>query len=273
MSVEWVESAHLRANSTSLEYACFGPPPSQAPTLVLLHEGLGSAHLWRDFPTRLTEATGFGVFAYSRAGYGESDPVTLPRPLNYMTLEATNVLPLVLDAIGFSQGFLIGHSDGATISAIHAGKVHDPRVLGIVLMAPHFFTENIALSAINDAKIAYENTDLKQRLAKHHKDPDNAFYGWNDSWLHPEFTQWNVSSVLETVQVPVLAVQGLQDQYGTLAQIDIIEQKCPTAASKLLLDNCRHSPFLDSPTDVLKEITRFCTTTSNAIAKPSALHP
>jgi pimeloyl-ACP methyl ester carboxylesterase len=268
MSADWVESARLRANSTTLEYACFGPPPSQAPTLVLLHEGLGSAHLWRDFPTQLAEATGFGVFAYSRAGYGQSDPVTLPRPLNYMAIEATNVLPLVLDAIGFSQGFLIGHSDGATISATHAGQVRDPRVLGIVLMAPHFFTESIALSAINDAKLAYENNSLKQRLAKYHKDPDNAFYGWNDSWLHSDFAHWNVSSVLETFQVPVLAVQGLQDQYGTLAQIDIIEQKCPTAVYKLLLDNCRHSPFLDSPEEVLKEITRFCT----SISTPSPTH-
>ncbi|MFT6878717.1 MAG: pimeloyl-ACP methyl ester carboxylesterase [Granulosicoccus sp.] len=260
MSAQWVESAQLCANSMSLEYTCFGPPPSQAPTLVLLHEGLGSAGLWRDFPTQLVESTGFGVFAYSRAGYGRSDSVTLPRPLNYMTCEATDILPRVLDAIGFSQGILIGHSDGATIAAIHAGEVRDPRVQGIVLMAPHFFTEPIALSAISDAKLAYENLDLRLRLAKYHHDPDNAFYGWNDSWLHPDFAQWEVSSVLESLQVPVLAIQGLQDQYGSLAQIDIIEHKCPTLVKKLLLDDCRHSPFLDCPSEVLVEITRFCAT-------------
>lgn len=258
MNAHWVESAQLCANSISLEYACFGPPPSQAPTLVLLHEGLGSAGLWRDFPTQLVASTGFGVFVYSRAGYGCSDSVTLPRPLNYMTHEATDVLPLVLDAIGLSQGILIGHSDGATIAAIHAGDVRDPRVLGIVLMAPHFFTEPIALSAISNAKHAYESNDLKLRLAKYHRDPDNAFYGWNDSWLHPDFTHWDVSSVLQTLQVPVLAVQGLQDQYGTLAQIDIIEQKCPMPVTKLLLDDCRHSPFLDCTSEVLAQITRFC---------------
>jgi pimeloyl-ACP methyl ester carboxylesterase len=266
MSVEWVESAQLSVNSVTLEYACFGPPPSQAPTLVLLHEGLGSAGLWRDFPNQLVDATGFGVCAYSRAGYGCSDPVTLPRPLNYMTREATDVLPLVLDAIGFSQGILIGHSDGATIAAIHAGDVCDPRVLGIVLMAPHFFTEAKALSAISGAKLAYESNDLKLRLTKYHRDPDNAFYGWNDSWLHPDFRQWNVTSVLESLHVPVLAVQGLQDQYGTLAQIDIIEKKCPMPVNKLLLDDCRHSPFLDCPSKVLEEITRFCVTVTSTPA-------
>lgn len=257
MSVDWVESAQLSVNSTSLEYACYGPPPSEAPTLVLLHEGLGSAHLWRDFPTQLVESTGFGVFVYSRAGYGASDPATLPRPLDYMTQEATDVLPLVLDAIGFTRGVLVGHSDGASIAAIHAGMVHDPRVLGIVLMAPHFFTEPIALSAISDAKHAYEKSDLKTRLGKYHSDPDNAFYGWNDSWLHPDFTQWNISPVLESIQAPVLAVQGQQDQYGTFAQIDIIEEKCPAPVKKLLLDNCRHSPFLDCPSEVLAAVTDF----------------
>jgi pimeloyl-ACP methyl ester carboxylesterase len=260
MNVKWVESAQLSVNSVTLEYACFGPPPSQAPTLVLLHEGLGSADLWRDFPKQLVDATGFGVFAYSRAGYGCSDRAALPRPLNYMTSEATDVLPSVLDAIGFSQGILIGHSDGATIAAIHAGVVCDPRVLGIVLIAPHFFTEAKALSAISDAKLAYESNDLKIRLAKYHRDPDNAFYGWNDSWLDPDFKQWNVSSVLESLQVPVLAVQGLQDQYGTLAQIDIIKKKCPMPVKKLLLDDCGHSPFVDCPSEVLAELERFCAT-------------
>ena len=262
MTIKWIESAKLSVNNVSLEYACYGPPPTQAPTLVLLHEGLGSAQLWREFPARLAQSTACGVFAYSRAGYGDSDPVTLPRPLDYMSREAVDVLPRVLDTLGFTQGLLVGHSDGATIAAIHAGQVQDPRVLGVVLMAPHFFTEPMTLAAIGEAKIAYENLGLKPRLARYHSNPDNAFYGWNASWLHPDFEQWNVSSVLESVQVPVLAVQGLQDQYGTLAQIDIIEQICPAPVSKLLLDNCRHSPFLDCPTDVLTSIANFSTTLS-----------
>jgi pimeloyl-ACP methyl ester carboxylesterase len=268
MIADWVDDAHLRVNSVSLEYACYGPPPSGAPTLVLLHEGLGSTRLWRDFPAQLAESTGLGVFVYSRAGYGASDPTTLPRPLDYMTREATEVLPLVLDAIGFTQGMLIGHSDGASIAAIHAGVVNDPRVLGIALMAPHFFTEPIALAAIGDAKHAYENSDLKLRLAKHHKNPDNAFYGWNDSWLHEDFKLWDVSFVLESLQVPVFAIQGLQDQYGTVAQIDIIEEKCETTVKKLLLDSCRHSPFLDCPSEVLLAITEF----GNASIRPSTVH-
>ena len=257
MSIDWVESASLKIKGVSLEYACFGPPPTQAPTLVLLHEGLGSANLWRDFPMQLANSTACGVFVYSRAGYGHSDPVTLPRPLDYMTREALDVLPLILDAIGFSQGMLIGHSDGATISAIHAGLVQDTRVSGIVLMAPHFFTESISLHAIAEAKLAYEQQGLKQRLAKYHRNPDNAFYGWNDSWLHPDFEQWNVSSVLNKIQVPVLAIQGLQDQYGTLAQIAIIENSCPSNVSKLLLDKCRHSPFLDCAPEVVTGIVDF----------------
>lgn len=262
MSIEWVKSALLRINDSSLEYACFGPAPSHAPTIVLLHEGLGSANLWRNFPAQLVESTGCGVFSYSRAGYGYSDPATLPRPLDYMTREATDVLPKVLNAVGISRGILVGHSDGATIAAIHAGEVYDPRIAGIVLMAPHFFAEPISLTAIGEAKLAYEQQGLKKRLAKYHKNPDNAFYGWNDSWLHPDFTQWNVANVLESIRVPVLAIQGLQDQYGTLAQIDIIDKKCPTTVEKLLLDNCRHSPFLESPSTVLASITAFTKTLS-----------
>ena len=163
----------------------------------MLHEGLGCTALWRDFPRQLTEATGFGVFAFSRAGYGQSDAAELPRPLDYMTREAIDVLPQVLDAIGFERGILLGHSDGASIAAIYAGSVEDFRVRGIVLMAPHFFTEPMGLAEIAKAKIAYEQSDLRAKMAKYHKDPDNAFHGWNDAWLHPQFKQWNIAEVID----------------------------------------------------------------------------
>ncbi|HKK29904.1 MAG TPA: alpha/beta fold hydrolase, partial [Alphaproteobacteria bacterium] len=177
-----------------LENRVIGPPPEEAPTLVLLHEGLGSLGLWRDFPEKLATATGLGVFAYSRAGYGGSDPEPLPWPLDYMEQHATKVLPTLLNAIGFRRGLLVGHSDGASIAALYAGTVSDPRVQGLVLMGPHFFVEQICLEAIAEAKQAYETGDLRAKLARHHgANVDNAFYGWNASWLAEGFRGWDIT--------------------------------------------------------------------------------
>ncbi|MBV9556937.1 MAG: alpha/beta hydrolase, partial [Pseudolabrys sp.] len=201
-----------------LEYRMIGPQPADAPTLVMLHEGLGCAGLWGDFPDRLQRETGCGVFVYSRAGYGQSSPVKLPRPLTYMHDEARQTLPSLLDAIGFTRGLLIGHSDGASIATIYAGSHQDHRVLGLVLIAPHFFTEDEGIASIADAKKAYETTDLRARLARWHKDPDNAFHGWNGAWLDPGFRQWDITEQLGYIRVPILIVQGEADQYGTVAQ-------------------------------------------------------
>ena len=258
MTAEWATSGHLSASGKSLEYACWGPCPSDAPTLVLLHEGLGCTALWRDFPAKLAEATGFGVFAYSRAGYGRSDPAELPRPLDYMTQEAIDVLPQVLDAIGFRRGVLLGHSDGATIAAIYAGSVPDMRVRGIITMAPHFFTEEMGLAEIANAKVAFDTGDLRSRMAKYHADPDNTFRGWNDSWLHPDFKAWNVSDVIDYIRIPVLAIQGEDDQYGTLAQIDELENRCYAPVDRLVLSDCRHAPFIDQPDAVVVQIADYC---------------
>jgi pimeloyl-ACP methyl ester carboxylesterase len=219
---------------------------------------LGCVALWRDFPEAVAQATGFGVFAYSRAGYGASDPADLPRPLDYMTREAVDVLPEVLDQIGFQRGVLVGHSDGATIAAIHAGTLCDPRVRGLVLMAPHFFTEEVGLAEIAKAKTAYDAGDLRDRLAKYHSAPDNTFRGWNDSWLHPSFKAWDVSEVIEYIRVPVLAIQGAEDQYGTLAQIDELESRSYAPVDRLILPDCRHAPFLDQPAQVLDGVAEFC---------------
>ena len=170
-----------------------GPRPDAAPTLVLLHEGLGCVGLWGDFPEKLQEATGAGVFVYSRAGYGQSSPVTLPRPLTYMHDEARDMLPRLLDEIGFRRGLLIGHSDGASIAAIYAGSHQDHRVGGLVLIAPHFFTEDAGIASIVEARKAYETGDLRQRLSRWHADVDNAFKGWNGAWLDPDFRQWDIT--------------------------------------------------------------------------------
>ncbi|WP_346896631.1 alpha/beta hydrolase [uncultured Roseibium sp.] len=257
---EWREGvgSTIAVNGKMLEAVCYGPSPDQAPTLVLLHEGLGCVALWRDFPKTLAEATGFGVFAWSRGGYGQSDPVDLPRPLDYMTREAVDVLPGVLDTIGFKHGILLGHSDGASIAAIYAGNVEDFRVRGLVLMAPHFFTEEGGLKSIAEAKVAYETVDLRSRLAKYHKDVDNAFRGWNDTWLDPGFKSWNIAEAIDYLRIPVLAIQGADDQYGTLAQIEEIESRIYSPVDVEILADCKHSPFLEQPEKTLSAIREFC---------------
>lgn len=257
--MEWKtgRSRRILADDKLLECACFGPPPDAAATIVLLHEGLGCLDLWRDFPQALAARTGCGVFAYSRAGYGRSDPVTLPRPLDYMTREATGALPSILTQLGLRRVILLGHSDGATIAAIYAGQSTDTRLRGLVLMAPHFFAEPMGLDAIAEAQTAYFKGDLRARLAKYHRDPDIAFRGWNDAWLHPDFAMWNVGDVIDSWQVPCLAIQGAQDQYGTIAQIEEIETRSFAPVSSALLPDCRHAPHFDQPGIVLERVARF----------------
>jgi len=258
MRVAWQSSGRLEVAGKSLEYACYGPAPVRSPTIVLLHEGLGSTTLWRDFPSKLAQATGYGVFVYSRAGYGQSDLADLPRPLDYMTREAEEVLPGVLDAIDVTRGVLIGHSDGATIAAIYAGSVADYRLRGIVLMAPHFFTEDKTLKAIAAARIEFDGGSLRERMQKYHQNADNTFFGWSDAWLHADFKHWNVTDVIDYIRVPVLAIQGREDQYGTLAQLTELESRCYAPVESLILDNCRHTPFLDQELPVLQGVTAFC---------------
>src|SRR5689334_12447580 len=179
-------SGTLRIGAADLEYRMIGPAPEDAPTIVMLHEGLGSAGLWGDFPEKLQAATGTGVFVYSRAGYGASSPVTLPRPLDYMQIEALDTLPKLLDAIGFRRGLLLGHSDGASIAAIYAGGRADHRIRGLVLIAPHFVVKDVSVASIAEIRQAYENTELRVKLARWHSDVDNAFHGWNGAWLDPK---------------------------------------------------------------------------------------
>ncbi|MCB1343453.1 MAG: alpha/beta hydrolase [Pseudooceanicola sp.] len=258
--MEWsaTPKARLEIGGKALEYACYGPAPDKAPTIVMLHEGLGCLALWRDFPERVAQATGLGVFVFSRAGYGQSDPVDLPRPLDFMTREAVQVLPKVLDAIGARKVILFGHSDGATIAAIHAGSVEDFRVRGLIVMAPHFFTEPMGLAAIAEAKAAYEGGGLRDKLAKYHRDPEVAFRGWNGVWLDPGFEAWNVADVIDYIRLPILAIQGRDDQYGTLAQVHEIEARSYAPVDLVVIDGCRHAPHLEAPERVLAEVTEYC---------------
>jgi pimeloyl-ACP methyl ester carboxylesterase len=251
------ESGFLDIGSQHLEYRMIGPRPDAAPTIVMLHEGLGCVGLWGDFPDRLQKATGCGVFVYSRAGYGASSPVTLPRPLSYMHDEARDVLPLLPDAIGFKRGLLLGHSDGASIAAIYAGSHQDHRIGGLVLIAPHFFTEDPGIKSIEESRNAYETGDLRQRLARWHADVDNAFKGWNGAWLDPKFRKWDITEFLAYIRVPVLIVQGEADQYGTVKQIEAAERECYCPVEAALLPGVKHSPQREAPEKTLKAILDF----------------
>ncbi len=251
------DSGFLPLGSQKLEYRMIGPWPDQAPTIVLLHEGLGCVGLWNDFPDKLQKAAGTGVFVYSRAGYGQSSSVTLPRPLSYMYDEARDTLPALLDAIGFRRGLLIGHSDGASIAAIYAGTHQDHRIGGLVLIAPHFFTEDPGIRSIEEARTAYETGDLRQRLARWHADVDNAFKGWNGAWLDPDFRKWDITEQLAYIRVPILIVQGEDDQYGTVKQIEVAQHECYCPVEVTLLPGARHSPQRDKPAETLEEISEF----------------
>jgi pimeloyl-ACP methyl ester carboxylesterase len=237
-----------------LEYRMIGPHPEEAPTIVMLHEGLGCVGLWGDFPDKLAAATGAGVFVYSRAGYGQSSPVTLPRPLTFMHHEAKEVLPKLLDAIGFRRGLLLGHSDGASIAAIYAGSIQDHRVRGLVLIAPHFLTEDMGIAAIARAKEAYDTADLRQKLSRWHNDVDNAFRGWSDAWTDPGFRNWDITSELAYIRVPILIVQGEHDQYGTIKQIETAEQECYCPVEVALLPGVKHVPHREAA-DALLEVS------------------
>ena len=253
----------LRIGASDLEYRLIGPSPDQAPTIVMLHEGLGSAALWGDFPEKLQAATDTCVFAYSRAGYGASSPVKLPRPLDYMHIEALEVLPKLLDAIGFQRGLLVGHSDGASIAAIYAGAHQDHRVQGIALMAPHFVVEEISVSSIAEIKRAYETTELKTKLARWHRDVDNAFYGWNGAWLDPKFRDWDISEYLAYIRVPITILQGVDDQYGTMRQVEIAQEECYCPVDVVVIPGAGHSPHREAPKVTLDAISDF----ANAILR------
>lgn len=246
LEYRWIPAAHT------------GP---QHPVLIFLHEGLGCTAIWRDFPDRVARQTGLGAFVYSRAGYGASSPVSLPRPLRYMHDEGLEILPRLLDKLGLGSVILIGHSDGASIALIHAGgHPGSPatRVRGIVALAPHVFNEDVSVASIREAAVAFRDGDLRDKLKRLHGDNvDCAFWGWNEAWLDPRFLDWNIEEYLPNVSVPVLIIQGLHDEYGTAAQYGAIEARSRGPVEVLVVDNCGHSPHREQPTITLNAITGF----------------
>jgi pimeloyl-ACP methyl ester carboxylesterase len=276
---------YVKIGDKRLEYAWHGPGPAAAPTLVFLHEGLGCVAMWRDFPERLAEQTGWGALVYSRAGYGNSDPIDLPRPVGFMHEEALVTLPQVLDAFAIRAAILVGHSDGGSIALIHAGadgkrnfhhedtkitkaaesnrtkpseRSTKTLIRGLILEAPHVFVEEIGLASIRAIAEEYRGGRLKQALARYHgQNVDATFWGWNDVWLNPEFKSWNIEEYLPQIRVPVLLIQGEDDQYGTPEQVRKVEAGCQGPVRTVLLSDCGHSPHTDQPERTLEAMKSF----------------
>ena len=244
----------IEGNNLEIDYRLTDP---QRPTLVFLHEGLGCVRMWRDFPEAVAAATGCNLLVYSRLGYGASDPATLPRTVSYMHHEGLQVLPAVLTKLNVGKHILIGHSDGGSIALINGGGVPAGNLLGIISEAAHVFNEELSVRSIEAAKVAYQTTNLRQKLARFHAEVDNAFWGWNDIWLHPDFRQWNIEAYLPAINVPVLAIQGLDDQYGTLAQVEAIVTGVGDLAEKCLIADCKHAPHHQQPESTLAAMNTF----------------
>lgn len=256
-SAQQPQQGFVEAGGHRLEVERFAGDPSR-PTLVFLHEGLGSVSLWKDFPASVAAATGCPVVVYSRYGYGQSDLLEAPFAVDYMHREALETLPDLLAELAVERPVLVGHSDGASIALIYAGSRDG--LSGLVTLAPHVFVEEISVKSIAEARVAFETTELPQKLARHHADPRRSFYGWNDIWLHPDFRRWNTEAFLPAIRCPVLTIQGMDDEYGTLAQVEAIERQVAGRCEVVRLEACGHSPHRDQPELTLAAIERFVAT-------------
>jgi pimeloyl-ACP methyl ester carboxylesterase len=249
------ERFHLTVQGNSVEVQRIRARSANSPELVFLHEGLGSTSHWKDFPQRVAEATGAPVTVYSRYGCGNSTLLAGPRTVRYMHDEALNSLPDLLAQLHINNPILIGHSDGASIALIYAGA-HD-HVRSLILLAPHVFVEDLSIASIAQAKTSFETTNLPEKLARHHRDAARTFWGWNNIWLHPDFLSWNIEEYLPRISCPILVIQGLDDEYGTKAQVQAIVEQAGGLVETLLLAKCRHSPQRDQADAVLAAIATF----------------
>jgi pimeloyl-ACP methyl ester carboxylesterase len=248
--------------SLRLEYQWLNAGRTDAPIAVFLHEGLGSIAMWKDWPQKLCEQLGFRGLVYSRPGYGDSTPreADVKWPVDFMHRQAYDILPALLDAIGIDDAerarmWVIGHSDGGSVALLYAAAFPDA-LGGVIAIAPHVFVEDVSVKAIAEATVLYTQGDLREKLSRYHADVDSAFYGWNDIWLNPEFRQWDITGVLSSIQCPLLAIQGHDDEYGSMAQIDAIALHIPhTQLTKL--PACGHSPHRQCPATLDAAIVAF----------------
>lgn len=233
-----------RVAGHNLEYAWIGPSADEAPTLVFLHEGLGSLSLWRDFPAALCARTGCGGLVYSRWGHGASDPLNVPHSVKFMHDEALVVLPELVAAFGIRRPVLVGHSDGASIALIYSGS-GTGETAGLILEAPHVFVEDLTVQSIARTRDRYDTSDLRARLGRHHANVDRLFAAWTDVWLSPEFRDWNIENYLPGIHSPTIVIQGLDDEYGTPLQVDAMTTALGNRCETLLLADCGHTPHVD----------------------------
>lgn len=267
MTVGFVE-IDWRGRRVRIEHAWLNRERDDAPLIVFLHEGLGSLAMWRDFPQRLCDAAGARGLVYSRPGYGRSTPRAPEElwDLDFMHRQAHEVLPALLAALGIDPArdrvSLLGHSDGGSIALLYAARF-GAALQGAVVLAPHILVEDLSVASIEQARIAYETTDLRERLAKYHDDVDSAFWGWNRIWLHPPFRRWSIEHEIGAIACPLLAVQGLDDEYGTLEQIRGIARRVP--GTRLLeLPDCGHSPHRDQPDALIRAVAGFLASRTHA---------
>ncbi|TXI78994.1 MAG: alpha/beta hydrolase [Dechloromonas sp.] len=246
---------HLTVEGLRLEYRDIPATDANTPTLVLLHEGLGCVAMWRDFPQKLAAATGCRTVVFSRAGYGHSEAYAEPRTPRYMHHEGEVMLPAFLDALGIERPILVGHSDGGSIALIFAGAFPQ-RPLGVAVLAPHEFVEDITLAGIRAARSVWESSDWPQKLGRYHYDAPRVFSDWNDTWLSPAFRDWNIEAYLPRIACPVLALQGEDDEYATMRQIEVIGELVP-GTEVLKLPACGHSPQRDQEAAVLSALAAF----------------
>lgn len=243
----------------SIEYQWIAPHNTSAPLLVFLHEGLGSTSMWKDWPARACAAIGCRGLVFSRYGYGRSTPRPHDEhwPVTFMHTQARDALPALFRELGLQdeKPILFGHSDGGSIALLYASMYPDA-IKAIIVAAPHIFVEDVTISNIEKARLAYLETDLPAKLGRYHADVESAFWGWNDIWLNPDFRAWNIEEFLPGIHCPVLAIQGEDDEYGTLAQIHGIERLVPQTQLRIL-PNCRHSPHKDQPERVIKAMAAF----------------
>ena len=256
--VEFVD-IDWRGCAVRIEHEWIARERGHAPLVVFLHEGLGSLAMWKDFPQRLCDAAGCRGLVYSRPGYGRSTPRAAEEAwgLDFMHRQAHEVLPALLHALGLGGEpvWLFGHSDGGSIALLYAARFVD-QVAGAIVLAPHIVVEDLSVASIEQARVAYQDTDLRARLARYHDDPDSAFWGWNSIWLHPPFRDWSIEDEIAAIACPLLAVQGRDDEYGTLEQIRGIARRVPQT-ELLVLDDCGHSPQRDQPEALIAAATAF----------------
>jgi pimeloyl-ACP methyl ester carboxylesterase len=241
-----------------IEHAWIDAERACAPLVVFLHEGLGSLAMWRDYPQQLCAAASARGLVFSRAGYGRSTPRAAGEkwPVDFMHRQAHDVLPALFGYLEITERvWLFGHSDGASIALLYAAAFPE-RVAGVIAVAPHIFVEDVSIRSIEAARTLYRTTDLRDRLARYHADPDSAFWGWNDIWLDPAFRAWNIEDRLASIRCPLLAVQGEDDEYGTMAQIEGIARRVPQARL-LKLAACGHSPHRDQPAALTEAVVIF----------------